>query len=199
MATNNRQLGGYRDAHLEIEKLARSTGDIMESAVQELIGTHAQYFRNDGPDLKHVLTGETIEDFVGTLKKTKPHFYASYAPLSEEQALEEMIEDAMLSPTPGKLGKLYKQVGEVRYNELCAAWGTDPVRMRPGVRPEWARRPEQKKIADRRGNPWSKEGWNLTKQMGLVKSIGIEKAAAMARSVGCVVGSTKPNLDPRYN
>ncbi len=195
----NRQTGGYRDAHIEIEKLARTTGDIMESAVQELIGTHAQYFRNDGPDLKHILTGELIEDFVGKLKKEKPHYYASFQPLSEEQVLDEVIEEACLSPSPAKLGRLYKAVGDVRYHEILKQWGTDAARMKPGIRPEWANKPEIKKAANRAGNPFSKEGWNLTKQMALVKSIGPEKAAAIARRVGCKIGDTKPNADPRYN
>jgi hypothetical protein len=110
-----------------------------------------------------------------------------------------MIEDAMLSPTLKKLGALYKQVGEVRFNELCAQWQCDSKRTKPGIRPEWANKPEVKKAANRKGNPWSKEGWNVSKQGQIVSSLGIEKAAAMALSVGCVVGSTKPNTDPRYN
>ena len=41
-------------------------------------------------------------------------------------------------------------------------------------------------------NPWSPEGWNLTKQGQYVKQFGIEKANAMAERVGSKVGATKP-------
>lgn len=41
-------------------------------------------------------------------------------------------------------------------------------------------------------NPWSAEGWNLTKQGQYVKQFGIEKATAMAERVGSKVGATKP-------
>jgi hypothetical protein len=40
-------------------------------------------------------------------------------------------------------------------------------------------------------NPWSKEGWNVTKQGHLVKTLGEVKANEIAGQVGCVVGSTK--------
>src|SRR5260221_10093717 len=98
-----RESGGYRSAHIEIEKFARATGPILESAVQELINTHAQYFRNDGPDLKHVANGDLIEPFVAKLRKDKPWMYADYAPPSEEKALADRIEDVMLSPNLTKL------------------------------------------------------------------------------------------------
>jgi hypothetical protein len=192
-------IGGYRDAHIEIEKLARATGPILESAVQELIHTHAQYYRNSGPDLKHVLTGNAIEDDVAALRKTKPHYYADFAPVSEEQALADRIEDAMLTPTLTKLGKLYTELGAARFEALCKEWDCDATRLKPGRPPEYARRPEAKKATNRANNPWSKEGWNISRQGAFVTSQGIEKAAALARAVGCTIGSTRPNLDPKFN
>lgn len=41
-------------------------------------------------------------------------------------------------------------------------------------------------------NPWSKDGWSMTKQGQLVKSLGEEKANAIAALVGCKIGDTKP-------
>jgi hypothetical protein len=46
-----------------------------------------------------------------------------------------------------------------------------------------------------RSNPWSKEGFNLTAQMKLVKAIGETKAAAIAAAAGCKLGDTKHNPD----
>ncbi len=41
-------------------------------------------------------------------------------------------------------------------------------------------------------NPWSKEGWNITKQGALVKTLGEAKAAEIAAQVGSKLGDTKP-------
>lgn len=46
-------------------------------------------------------------------------------------------------------------------------------------------------------NPWSAAAWNATEQGRLVRALGEAKAASMAKSAGCVIGSTKPN--PLYN
>lgn len=41
-------------------------------------------------------------------------------------------------------------------------------------------------------NPWSKAGWNLTKQGQYVTTNGIDKAKTLAESVGSSIGATKP-------
>lgn len=41
-------------------------------------------------------------------------------------------------------------------------------------------------------NPWSRDGWNITKQGGYVKQFGIQKANEMAARVGSKVGATAP-------
>jgi hypothetical protein len=41
-------------------------------------------------------------------------------------------------------------------------------------------------------NPWSKEGWNITKQGAVVKTLGEAKAAEIAAQAGCKIGDTKP-------
>ena len=43
---------------------------------------------------------------------------------------------------------------------------------------------------NRAENPWTKEGWNLTKQGQIIKTQGMEKARAMAASVGSTIGAT---------
>lgn len=42
-----------------------------------------------------------------------------------------------------------------------------------------------------KNNPWSKEGWSVTRQGQMVKELGIEKASAMAARVGATIGQTK--------
>ena len=60
------------------------------------------------------------------------------------------------------------------------------------VRPHWfkdANGAGGKKGAD---NPWSAEGWNVTRQGAAVRSMGIDRAQSLARSAGSHIGATKP-------
>lgn len=41
-------------------------------------------------------------------------------------------------------------------------------------------------------NPWSKDGWSVTKQGQLVTTLGEVKAAEVAAQAGCKIGDTKP-------
>lgn len=45
-------------------------------------------------------------------------------------------------------------------------------------------------------NPWSRAGWNITKQGQYVRQHGEAKAAEAAKSVGSAMGQTKPPADP---
>lgn len=44
-------------------------------------------------------------------------------------------------------------------------------------------------------NPWSKAGWNMTKQGALVRQLGEVKAGEIAAQVGSKIGDTKPAQD----
>ena len=44
-------------------------------------------------------------------------------------------------------------------------------------------------------NPWSKKSWNVTKQGEAVRTHGAEKAAALAKAAGSVLGATAPPSD----
>jgi hypothetical protein len=41
-------------------------------------------------------------------------------------------------------------------------------------------------------NPWSLDGWNMTKQGQYVRENGVEKAEQMAKSAGTTLGGPKP-------
>jgi hypothetical protein len=83
--------------------------------------------------------------------------------------------------------------------------------MTPGLNPkEWAKDMEEKRPhwyalsvgggaqggkgggVSLKENPWSVEGWNLTRQGQVVKDIGEEKAAQLAERVGSKIGATHP-------
>lgn len=180
-----------RDAHLEIERLAQDAG-VMPSAVRELINLHAPYFKRIGDDLIHRETMQTIEEFVASLKTEKPHYFVS-------DTLDDLQERAFgANPTLKARGELFNDVGPTLYRDIAKMWGASEGNLKPGTRPgpdvEAEKNPE---IVVKRNNPWSKQGWNITKQGALVASLGIEKSAAIARSVGCKIGDTKWN--PKFN
>ncbi len=43
-----------------------------------------------------------------------------------------------------------------------------------------------------KNNPWSAEGWSVTRQGAVTRALGVEAAARIARAAGCALGSTKP-------
>src|SRR4051812_46766769 len=102
--TATRELGEYRDAHLEMEDLLRKSGPILETAVAPAVKLHAPFFTQVGGDLRHRLTGVTLEEFVAGRRKTSPHEFADWTPDDPEQLLHTYIEEAMTAPSPKALG-----------------------------------------------------------------------------------------------
>lgn len=47
-------------------------------------------------------------------------------------------------------------------------------------------------VLNRAENPWTAEGWNMTKQGQYLRANGEEKAAAAAKAAGVTIGATKP-------
>lgn len=187
--------GQHRDAHLEIEELARKSGPIKQTAVESVIAIHAPFFTQVGPDLRHRLTGETIEEYVRAYRTKHPEYYLDWTPDRPDQIEFEMIEDACLRPSPKSVGKLFTELGEQRAKELLKQWGTDWVRMLPGERPGYA---EKKKIENGppggggQNNPWSK-AWvgsedARDEKLGAIIKTGTKFAAQMAAAAGTTVG-----------
>jgi hypothetical protein len=192
-----RELGEIRDAHLEIERLARASGPILESAVQSLISIHAPFFSQTGPDLRHRLTGQTIEEWVSARRKSNPNDYADYAPDDPEQTLHVTIEEACLTPSPKSVGRLFTLVGETRAKEILKTWDCDWVRMLPGKRPGYAEKKEPT-APQSSSNPYSDnfKGTPEERQqkIGSLISQGIgpnSLAAKLAASAGCSITGAK--------
>lgn len=95
-------------------------------------------------------------------------------------------------------GKLVKELGASAALDVAKRYGHDSLHSTAkGVRPDNLPDPDAdrkaKAVQDRKNNPWSKEGWSFTRQMSLFKAVGPEKAAQIAASVGCRIGSVRPN------
>jgi hypothetical protein len=85
-------------------------------------------------------------------------------------------------------GRMLKQDREA-YLKFCAETGAKPGK---AVTPPSGNEAGRKAAAAKRDNPWSREGWNVTKQGSLVRSLGLAKANEIAAAVGARVGQTRP-------
>jgi hypothetical protein len=176
------------DSHLEMERLIDELApDMLPSAKRSAIETYAPLFIKTGK-----FDGKTLEEFVRSRAVEAPHWFPS------AQAVDLQEQAFGSKPTLRARGELFREVGAANYATLAAEWGSDAVSLKPGTAPAGSGHEIKKPSpAERLKNPWSKQGWNLTKQMGLVRSLGAEKSAAIARAVGCKIGDTKFN--PDYN
>jgi hypothetical protein len=86
-------------------------------------------------------------------------------------------------------GELVKAMGAQRTGDLMALYGGALGKLSKPLPLE--KEKEKQKIRGR-NNPWSQEGWNLTKQGQLVKDIGEEAARGICASAGVAWGATKP-------
>jgi hypothetical protein len=188
-------IGTRRDAHLEMERLAREQPYIYETAVQSLINIHADFFTPVGPDLRHRLTGVTIEDFVKGRRASNPNDYSDFTPVaSEAQIMHEVIENACLRPSPASLARLYKALDgdERRYHAVLKEWNTDPARMLPGVRPGSLPPEGNGADDDKHSNPWRDTYHGDAQQREdekarLLRAIGIKGCTGMAKKAGVTI------------
>src|SRR6185437_793656 len=70
-----------------------------------------------------------------------------------------------------------RKYGEAKAREVAAEFGTT-LGGRPGKVPEHYAKPKQEaaKLPGGESNPWSADGWNVTKQGQLIKVMGAAKA-----------------------
>jgi hypothetical protein len=123
------------------------------------------------------------------IERAKQEFPHRFAVQSNEDA--SLAHSAFVLKNLTDAGKLVTQVGETRFRELEKQWAN-------GV-PE----SEKKRLngkGDHSTNPWAAVEGNINpktgrfterviaKQMGVVRALGAEKAAALAMAVGCKLG-----------
>jgi hypothetical protein len=142
--------------------------------------------RMDGTNCLLVTTGAPLESekSMEWLRANKPHLL----PTDRADADACFLGAGNITLT----AKLIREIGREAADALAKQYGkAHALDTRPGVSPQSA----QQKNANGKThatNPFSKAGWSIQKQGALVRSLGIEKAAAMAKAVGVTIGATKP-------
>ena len=135
-------------------------------------------------------TGEAIESKASRewFQTNKPHLLP---PIYERSLADRAFIDGNL----GARAALVKQIGKPEADRIAQRYGLRSAHdTRRGNAPA---EPEGKKkngdSADHSKNPWHATAWNISKQGSVLRALGTEKAAALARSVGCTIGATRPN------
>jgi hypothetical protein len=172
----------------DFKALAMAAG-ILETAVP----TARLEFPDDG--------SLSVTEFVESYKVAgdKPHWFP--VPNPGDDLDPALIEAACgAKPSLAARAKLLKAAGADAYAQILAAWGGSPSTLVAGKNPKANGKVDDDAARDKRRkdhstNPFSKRAWNITAQGALVKSLGLDKANAIARSVGSHVGAVRANPD----
>jgi hypothetical protein len=158
-------------------------------------------------DAKHVQTSATETDVldaiengdtsIGSLAKwldeqrvTRPHLFVDLTVVD----LESRAFGEHGKPNITARGQLIKSLGESAALKRAEAWGLKNLHdyTTRGVRPDNAKTPgDNKKLPGGADNPWSKEGWNVTRQGALYRA-NPKAAAEIAARANSFIGATKP-------
>ena len=168
--------------HDLIEKAALAAG-VMPVAISDILARAAEFEVKDDKVVVKA-TGLGID----SLREASPHYF--------KLTVDDLAERAF-GPTPSlsAQGEFFRLHGDFRAREMAKEFGTTLGSLKPGKLPAGGDDKGKTNGADHAKNPFHKSNWNVTKQAQLVKSIGIEKAAAIAKAVGVTIGQTKPNLN----
>jgi hypothetical protein len=169
---------------------------------------HSRMFEpNNYGENRHKETGESLLEYTKRMKDEKPFWVegSEYIPaeVSEADEARAIIKAATETPSPKTLGDLYRHFGPKQAEQIIKASGVDVARMKPGkslkVADNGVTEVVEEKADAKSKNPWSKDyigpggkrGPNFTAQGALIKALGPEKAAAIARAARSYIGATK--------
>lgn len=181
--------------YLECEKLAAQS--IIQPAIVPVL--HDLLVREVVVDpAANVLTieGKDLSEAVADWAKKNAWSAPPKAAAPDQSKIElEAIKAAALNGNATAHGKLSKLLGD-DYKIWCDANKAAPGKK---VEPKVANGHDKDAddIRNSNDNPWSAAGWNITAQGKIVRALGIDKAAAMAKSAGCKLGDVRPN--PHHN
>lgn len=149
----------------------------------EAVATFASRFENLKLDVavsEAAVEAKTLAE-VGVLADIKRAAREVYAFDPELDAL--VMKDAQGNVVYGKDGKTPKPVSEWLLEQQEKSrhwWGVSTSGKAPG----------SKLPGGMDANPWSKEGWSLTKQGEVVREHGLDRAKSLAQAAGSSIGAT---------
>jgi hypothetical protein len=124
----------------------------------------------------------TLDAWIAERRKDKSHFFISVV----QTDLETL---AFASGNITARSRIVKELGEDAANERAREWGLKSITdfKTHGERPGG----EQQKEKPKQDNPWSQDGWNITRQGAVCKS-DMALAQRLATAAGSFIGATRP-------
>jgi hypothetical protein len=207
----NNQLRAQKPAYLQITEVMEAVG-CHQSALENEALSHSKLFRlNNYGEFRHIETGQTIQEWAKSIPAEKPHWLEGYvAPeLTAQDEARQIIRAVSDTPNtktvnalfayfkhePGKAEQVLKAAG-IDLRKVNAKGEYQSTRKLELTGEEEITATPKQTDAERKSNPFSVAGWNVTKQGSLIKAVGFEKAAQIAATVGVRIGDSRPN--PNY-
>lgn len=135
------------------------------------------------------LGADNLDEWIEKQRTARPYLY----PTKGEADLESAAFGEFGKPNLTARSNLVKQIGEEAADARAKAWGLTGLhdyRTR-AKRPGDAGNGDQKDKRPAKDNPWSAEGWNITKQ-GSVMRADPALGERLARAAGSFIGATRP-------
>lgn len=135
------------------------------------------------------VTGTALEseNSIRWLQENKPHLL----PRANQVRDAELAFTGVGNKTAA--ARLIRELGQGEADRIAQMYGKPhALSNKPGVVPLREQQKNGNGTPDHKNNPFSRAGWNVSRQGVLIRSLGIEKASAMARAVGVTIGATKP-------
>jgi len=176
-------------------------GQLYKIATEEWGSTHAQAedfgkLHRDKFSLVngiavHAATGKPINDpeVLKFASDTWPHLI----PPPFEVPLADA---AFLDNNMSARSRLVRELGPTAALDVAKRYGHETLHStKKGKRPDNIKAPAEDTKAKNAhaSNPFHKSNWNISAQGKLLRAVGPEKCAAIARAVGSTIGATKPN------
>lgn len=128
----------------------------------------------------------TLDRWLTKQKSDKPHCF-----IDEKQADLEL--SAFSHGNMSARGRLVALHGEGFATERAQAWGLKSLHdTRTKGKSPFGKADANAGLQKGQTNPWSAEGWNITKQGAIVKALGEAKAAQIAKAANSHLGATRP-------